>query len=278
MKNYLLIDLSYACFYKFYATKKWYNLANPDFDLSNVEDWNDVPDFINKFSYTFLNDIKNLKKKTNVPWENVILVKDCPRKKIWRHDLVDGYKGTRSNMQKKFNGSQLFIHTYNTLIPQWIKDFKVKLLSCDRAEADDIIGIVTKYLDKDKNIITIIANDNDYLQLLANERINMANMKYKLKDHDNHKKNLKTKILIGDVSDNIPPCYVRSTTVNSTSKREYIKCTKNNILCLLEKDIFNLNDIIRDNQHLINRNLIDFDYIPESIKNIVIDKFEKLYA
>ena len=35
---------------------------------------------------------------------------------------------------------------YNILIPKWIDDYNIKLLMNPIAEADDVIAIVTKYL------------------------------------------------------------------------------------------------------------------------------------
>ena len=48
----------------------------------------------------FLNAISNLKKKYNIKWDNIIIIKDCHRKDIWRMDLFKDYKGTREAYKK----------------------------------------------------------------------------------------------------------------------------------------------------------------------------------
>ena len=88
----LLIDLSYCCFYRFYSTKKWYGLSHPEVDLKSTENWKEIPEFLDKFSKMFLNAISNLKKKYNIKWDNIIIIKDCHRKDIWRMDLFKDLK------------------------------------------------------------------------------------------------------------------------------------------------------------------------------------------
>ena len=115
---YLLVDLSYACFNKFYATKKYYSLSKPEISLENVEKWKDVPGFIEQFTKSFLKDISNIKKTLNIEWTNIIFAKDCPRKNIWRNHIYPNYKGTRDEMHKKqnFNGGEIFHYMYLSLI------------------------------------------------------------------------------------------------------------------------------------------------------------------
>ena len=280
---YLLIDLSYACFNKFYATKKYYSLSKPEISLDNVETWHEVPGFIEQFTKSFKKDIFNIKKKLNINWNQIIFAKDCARKNIWRNEIYQDYKGTRDEMHKKqkFNGGEIFVYMYNTLIPNLIKEYGVKLISCQNAEGDDIIAVLTKYLVENKNEqVTIIANDNDYLQLL-NENIFLANIKLKYKHIENNKNELWIKILSGDTSDNILPCQIKKKYINENCKNNnYVKCTKSNVKKLLEKETFLVDlfskDIISNNQHIINRNLIDFNFIPNNIKSDIIKEFLRL--
>ena len=279
----LLIDLSYCCFYRFYSTKKWYGLSHPEVDLKSIENWKEIPEFLDKFSKMFLNAISNLKKKYNIKWDNIIIIKDCHRKDIWRMDLFKDYKGTREAMHKKqgFNGGELFKHTYDTLIPEWIKNYNMKVIRCDRAEADDVIAILTKFLKNKK--IYIVANDNDYLQL-CDDRVSLIDMKGTNKSLLNKEFELWKKILVGDVSDNIPTCYISREYIknNITSDCEkFLKCTSSVFKKIFNNEFLTLIDqkptLVRGNQHLINRRLIDFEYIPENIKTAVIKRYNELY-
>lgn len=276
--DYLLVDLSFACFNKYYSTRKYYSLAKKEIDFSKYENVKDVPGFIEQFKKSFIKDIENLKKKLKLKWENIYFAKDCPRKEIWRNELYQEYKSTRDEMHKKqnFNGGDIFIYTYNTLIPDLIKQHNCKLFSYPKAEADDVIAILTKYILKntDSNV-TIIANDNDYLQLL-NERVKFCNLKLKYKEIENNRIELLTKILVGDVSDNIKPCYIKKRLVFKNNKDEsFVKCSKKNISNIVNnvefiEKLFNTeSDLIKDKQHIKNQRLIDFNFIPENIINNV---------
>lgn len=276
--DYLLVDLSFACFNKYYSTRKYYSLAKKEIDFSKYENVKDVPGFIEQFKKSFIKDIENLKKKLKLKWENIYFAKDCPRKEIWRNELYQEYKSTRDEMHKKqnFNGGDIFIYTYNTLIPDLIKQHNCKLFSYPKAEADDVIAILTKYILKNTDsTVTIIANDNDYLQLL-NERVKFCNLKLKYKEIENNRIELLTKILVGDVSDNIKPCYIKKRLVFKNNKDEsFVKCSKKNISNIVNnvefiEKLFNTeSDLIKDKQHIKNQRLIDFNFIPENIINNV---------
>ena len=280
--SYLLVDLSYACFNKFYATKKYYSLSKPEISLENVESWNNVPGFIEQFKKSFYNDINNIVKKLKIDWNNLVFAKDCPRKYIWRNELYVNYKSTRDEMHKKqnFNGGEIFHYVYNTFIPELIKKHNIRLISCNNAEADDVVATITKYLMENTNSnVTIIANDNDYLQLL-NDRVKLSNIKLKYKEIENNHEELWTKILVGDISDNIQPCYIKRDIINDSKKykNNIIKCTKRNISKLVKNEefltkILNDPDLIENRQHLTNRQLIDFNFIPENIKDEIIKNF-----
>ena len=283
-KDYLLVDLSFACFNKYYSTKKYYSLAKKEIDFSKYEHVKDIPGFIDQFKKGFIKDIENLKKKLKLNWENIYFAKDCPRKEIWRNEIYSEYKSTRDEMHKKqnFNGGDIFIYTYNVLLPELIKEHNCKLFAYANAEADDVIAITTKYILKNTNSnITIVANDNDYLQLL-NDRVKFCNLKMKYKSIDNNKKELFTKILIGDVSDNIKPCYIKKHIVYKNNKDEsFVKCSKKNILNIINNEeflekLFDTNsNFIKDEQHKKNRILIDFNCIPINIINNVESLIKK---
>ena len=111
-------------------------------------------------------------------------------------------------------------------------------------------------------------------------------MKLKYKEIEDNNHELWLKILIGDISDNIQPCYIKKELINTDSskksKKNILKCTKRNISKFVtDKEFINklLNnpDLIENQQHLKNRNLIDFDYIPKNITEDIIKEFTKVY-
>lgn len=280
-KSFLIVDMGYACFYRFYATKTWYRFSHPDEMKENPKpEWINILDFVEKYSKMFLEGIDNIRKVCNVPWSNVILAQDCRRTKIWRVELYPEYKGTReaSHIKSGFDGHDIFQYTCKTLIPKWIEKYGLKCLRYPKAEADDIVACLSKHLRKsfDANI-TILANDTDYLQLV-NEKVRLLDMKGKERTSANKQHDLWKKILIGDTSDNIPGCYINQSNIYSDRKNvRFIRCTPKVInLMLSDWDIWysrliETPDIIRDRQHLLNQKLIDFENIPQDMYQGIVE-------
>ena len=122
------------------------------------------------------------------------------------------------------------------MIPDFIKRTGALLFHYDDTEADDIIAVLCQYIRSQKpNLdIIIIANDNDYLQLV-DPHLKIIDFKNKIisdkvLDINNPKYGLTIKILLGDRSDNIPACYILSEVFKiydqSKARNKYLKCTK----------------------------------------------------
>jgi 5'-3' exonuclease len=210
MSPLLLIDHSYYVFYKYYSISRWYS-----FHEGKEPDHATIMDdkvFMEKYDLMYVKTIQELMKKHKVSGSNVILAVDCERAHIWRNKVQDtySYKGGREE-PKKFNGL-IFQHTHDVLFERVKKELGVRTIMVDRAEADDIIGVITHWVrkntdDQDRDIV-IIANDKDYLQLYHDKTsiINLA--KKDLKESSTFRNGFKEmiyKVIVGDKSDNIPP-------------------------------------------------------------------------
>jgi len=203
----------------------------------------------------------------NIPFENMIIVRDCPRETIWRMNLYPEYKGTRKNTcaykNKKYNIGNIFKHIYHDLYPKIQEQYGFKLIKVENAEADDVIAVLANQIRKiDKNrLVVIISNDNDYLQLV-NEKTLIWSLQNKLlntKVEMTAEEILLKKILKGDESDNIP------SIVGSMSEQ--------NVLELIKSDDKLQEWLVNNNKSDIfenNRKLIDFGFIPDNIKNNIL--------
>lgn len=254
-KKYILIDTSYFVFYRYYAVLNW--LKRYKMENINIETLMENKEYIDKYKKTFENNLKDLMKIYKVLPENVYWIKDCPRENIWRLELYPEYKANREEKLNTFN-KEIFKYTYYSVIPKLIETYKFKELSYERMEADDIIYAFTKNLKENEEAI-IITNDNDFIQLLA-DNVRIYNLQGKeLKTRiQNSKTYLHKKILIGDKSDNIP----------SITK----KCGDKTADKLLEnQDLLNkyLENSCIKQQYELNKILIDMNCIPkEYIDNI----------
>lgn len=298
----LLVDVSYLIYSRFFATRIWYGLNNKDDNKD--QDWMKNKDFMDKFIKKFYSKIDLIIEKYNIAKENIIYALDSSFNDNWRYKLNQEYKLTRVESHKKNNFStwDIFPYVENNLLTN------KNTVKINGLEADDIIAILIKNIKKiDPTTNTtrkfkyfIFANDKDYVQicndrtLLIDQNINLLSKKH-LKDTTNIKY-LIAKIMLGDKSDNIEPCYMKEKLYKNIikSNKKELKCTPARVKILLEnnntyailldllqncrkyintknekKCISIENQYFNDSQFIKNARLIDFRFIPkELIENI----------
>lgn len=258
MSNILFIDSSYVSFQCFFKTKKWFLGAYPEKKREDIE-WHNESEFLKKYEEQYKYIIRRIVKSRQIRWNDVIIVKDCPRDSIWRHDIFDKYKATREENNKHFKGGLVFKYTHKNIFPKLQKDKNLSIVRINRAEADDVISIIHKQyrnLYPTSNIF-ILSVDSDYVQLLDKNTfiINIYNkLVKKIKDVEEY---VLYKILNGDKSDNIPKCFGKR--IKKETCREIVE--NNQIL----EELFLKYSYSRQRYNL-NKNLILFENIPENIK------------
>jgi len=240
----------------------------PDQEICDDYEWVENEIFMKHFDESYMKNLLKFKNMYNVPFENMIIVRDCPRETIWRMNIFREYKATRKNTcnykNKKFSVGNIFKHIYNNLYPKLEEQYKFKIIKVENAEADDVIAVLTnriREIDKSR-LVVIISNDNDYLQLV-NEKTLIWSLQNKLlntKVEISAEEILLKKILKGDESDNIP------SIVGHMSDKDLMEIIKDKVK--LDKWL-NVNTE-RKNMFLENQKLIDFKFIPEEIKNAVL--------
>lgn len=251
----LIIDASYAIFFRFYAIKSYLKISKrEDIELSV-----DNQEFREMFKRTFIETIHKLSKKFKP--QKIIFALDCPRENIWRTEIMNDYKN-RKNMTE-FDG-RVFPLTINEIIPDLsksMKEFKIRRKLCpidvsiiqyDNCEAaDDLVYIYCRRMYPEKNKI-IITGDNDYLQLL-DDKTEIYDLKMKsLKDKSlgSNEKDLLFKVLGGDPSDNIPSIMTKKKV------KELLQTTQ----------ISEIMELYASNKKFINNmKMVDMNAIPERI-------------
>lgn len=214
----VLVDLSYYVFYRYYSTYNWIKkYLQMDVEKDKILD---EPLFVEKYSKIFERTLCDIIKVAKVKWENVFLVKDCMRDTIWRNKYHDGYKANRDDRLDTFN-KDIFWVTYNDLVPKLKTQYGFNVISHAFLEADDIIAILKTEMrnNNPQNYITIITNDNDYIQLVDSHTI-VKNLQGKEIAHRvsmDPALYLKTKIIMGDKSDNIP-CILKKVGPKTAEK------------------------------------------------------------
>ena len=154
---------------------------------------------------------------------NVIFCTVCARKNIWRREFYPDYKINRDakdTSKDEFDFGKVFTYAKKMSIPNLCEEFGCVTVSCDCAEGDDVIAVLTKKIlnDNSKNKVVIVSSDRDMLQLYQDrvtiitvqgqERTPVKDIeklaKVKVNDSFSASDFLLFKILIGDRADNIP--------------------------------------------------------------------------
>jgi 5'-3' exonuclease len=151
----------------------------------------------------------------------VILVFDGTGSTVNKKNLFPDYKGNRNISRitnwdifdDKVDESEAMMGQMSRLI-QYLKQLPVTLVSIDKIEADDSIGLIAKYYEKDPECteVTIMSADKDFYQLISDKIQIYSPTKRKtyktadvLDEFGVHPNNfLIYKTLLGDNSDNLP--------------------------------------------------------------------------
>ena len=134
----------------------------------------------------------------------------------------------------------------------------------ENAEADDVIAVLAnKLYNQDKSrLIVIISNDNDYLQLVNDKTLiwSLQNKLLNSKVETTSQEMLMRKILRGDEGDNIP------SIVGNMSEKDITELIQN-------RDKFESWLNTSDKRKLFenNQTLIDFNFIPDEIRDSIME-------
>ncbi|AUF82657.1 5'-3' exonuclease [Tetraselmis virus 1] len=201
----LLVDTSYVVFAKYYSTLSWYKMSvNKNPEVSTLFD---SSVFKNKFEDLFNMNINKLLDAHCDENTKVVFAKDCNRNLVWRRSHFTAYKESRTQ-NANFN-SEAFSHTFGKIIPRRINRKGGVIIGTNGAEADDVIGVIHEYIRNTdtETPILIITNDNDCIQLVDdNTRVlNLVQQDVGARRGELTPRDfLRTRILSGDRSDNIP--------------------------------------------------------------------------
>ena len=272
-KNVLLIDLNNLAFRNLFTPEIAVTSDEPQYQLWKYEIFSQIYWSIIKFK----------------PVSEVILAIDGPNS--WRKAIFPKYKADR---KKKEDVDWDMVYTHlNMLCTDIQQNIPFKCIKLPRTEADDTIGVLTNYLKHDNNVI-IISNDIDYLQL-ANDNVYVYNPTKKeyITLTEDYEKFVNKMVLIGQSKDNIFNCKTPSDYPDKLRKLGLGEKTAEKILnddldkFLDKKQTINKNYIDDEGnektynveftpRELYNRNkkLILFDYIPDIIKNKILDVYK----
>ena len=158
--------------------------------------------------FGFLNILFKILQEENPQYLAVAFDVHAP---TFRHELYDAYKGTRHPMPPE-------LREQVPLMQEVLSAMRIPILTKEGYEADDILGTMARFCEKNGLAVTIVSGDRDLLQLATEETMiripRTRGGKTEIQDyHDadvreeyglSPEQIIELKALMGDSSDNIP--------------------------------------------------------------------------
>ena len=230
----------------------------------------------NLVKHIILNNLRMYRKKYPEGEYNKIII--CCDSPSWRKDVYPEYKANRKTARAKDKHDWPMIFD---LIDETLNDirtnFPYAVIKIDKAEADDIIGALTKH-QADKVLhgpVVIISADKDFIQLQKYGLVTQWSPLFdKLVVDNTPSKYLFDHILKGDSSDGVPNV-LSNDDVFITHTRQHPMTKKKLAAYWDSRD--NLKDVMPQHvfrNYMRNREMIDLERTPENIKQESISQYE----
>ena len=237
----------------------------------------------NLIRHVTLSTLKSYKKKYGAEYGEMVIC--CDGRKYWRKEFFEHYKGSRKkNRDASSLDWKLIFDTLSEMREDLAKYFPYKVLHVEAAEADDIIAVMAKWLQSNRQCIQglveepqkilILSSDKDFKQLQLYPRVRQwspMQKKYITATTQEIKDFMVEHIVKGDTGDGVPNILSqdnifmiaeRQKTVSSKRLSEFIE--KGFAACR--------DDTERRNWHR-NSTLVDFQHIPETVTNNIVDAY-----
>lgn len=204
------------------------------------------------------------------------LVICCDNKENWRRDVFPFYKRHRKKDREKsgFDWPQIF--EILNRVKDELKDFSpYKVVEVSKAEADDIIAVLTKTFYEQEPIL-ILSSDKDFVQLQKYKNVKQYSPHLKrFISADDPNMFIKEHILRGDRGDGIPNFLSEDNTFVSGGRQKAINTKKLNEWLKQDPSEFCANEQQKRGFER-NKKLVDFDQIPSVIIENVTKEFDRV--
>jgi len=121
-------------------------------------------DFFKMYMHLMLNSLRALDNKFGEKYGEIILCIDA--RSYWRKDIFDGYKSKRKSERDKTDVNfDTFYEKANEFLEILDLYFPYKVLRVEKAEADDMFGVLSKHYGKSEPILGV-TSDKDMKQCI----------------------------------------------------------------------------------------------------------------
>lgn len=225
-----------------------------------------------------LNSIRMYRNKFVKDYGELVIC--CDDKNYWRKDLFPYYKAHRKEDREKSDLDWGAIFDALNKIREELKEFfPYRVIQVDRAEADDIIGVIVDRFgvhlkNDDSEKILILSGDKDFGQLQKYVNVDQFSpiTKKWIRITDPFRF-LKEHIMKGDRGDGIPNFLSADSCIIAKERQKPLSSKKMESWIDLEPEMFCDEMMLRNYKR--NQELVDLSCIPNEIRFKVNEKFDK---
>jgi hypothetical protein len=237
----------------------------------------------NLIRHVTLSTLKSYKKKYGKDYGELVIC--CDGRKYWRKEFFEFYKGMRkSNRDKSDLDWKLIFDTLSEMREDLARVFPYRVLHVDRAEADDIIAVLVKYLQENLLIqealveepqkVLILSSDKDFKQLQLYPNVKQWSPMQKKYITATHKEITEHKIehiVKGDTGDGVPNILSKDNVFMEGERQKPMSAKR--LQEFFDKGFDACkNDEERRNWHR-NATLVDFQFIPTDVSEEIIKAY-----
>lgn len=236
----------------------------------------------NLIRHVTLSSLKSFKKKYKKEYGELVIC--CDGRKYWRREVFQHYKAGRKKARDNSDLNwTLIFDTLSEIRDDISKNFPYRVIHTDRAEADDVIAVLTKWTQENDLIqeglveepqkVLILSSDGDFIQLQKYDNVvqwsPMQKKFIKATKKELHEKKITHIVKAGD--DGIPNILSKDDVFVIGERQKPVSAKR------LEEFIQNgfaacKTDEERRNWHR-NVTLVDFDFIPDDVQKEIMNEY-----
>jgi len=224
-----------------------------------------------------LNSIRAYKNKFGKEYGEMVIC--CDDRNYWRKDVFPYYKGHRKKDREKSSIDWVMVFEALNRIREELKEFfPYKVVQVERAEADDVIGVLatrngTWLNNESTERILVLSGDKDFGQLQKFTNVDQYSpvLKKWIRIND-ARRFLREHIMRGDRGDGIPNFLSSDSCLMTGERQKPIQSKKIDDWVDKEPEQF-CNDVMLRNYRR-NEQLVDLDQIPAEIVNKIIEAYD----
>jgi hypothetical protein len=237
----------------------------------------------NLIRHVTLSTIKSYKKKYGKEYGELVIC--CDGRKYWRKEFFEQYKGSRKkNRDASDLDWKLIFDTLSEMRDDIAKHFPWRVIHVDRAEADDVIAVMSKWLQDNQLVqeglveetqkVLILSSDKDFKQLQLYPTVKQwspMQKKYITASKQEIRDFMIEHIVKGDTGDGVPNILSKDDVFMIGERQKPMSAKR--LAEFIDKGFDACkNDDERRNWHR-NATLVDFQFIPQDVQKSIVDAY-----